>query len=76
MEDKQIFIGKQALVTKALNKSLIGLKGLIVNETKNTFVFRVKDSDKTVLKSGVSLLINGQEYQSNSKRIEERIKSR
>ena len=76
MEDKQIFIGKHAIVIKATNKSLIGLEGVLVNETKNTFVFRVNNSDKTVLKSGVTLLINGQEYESNSKRIEERIKSR
>ena len=71
-----MFIGKHALVTKATNKSLVGLEGEIVNETKNTFVFRVNDSDKIVLKSCVTLSIEGQERKSSSKRIEERIKSR
>ena len=76
MEDKFIFIGKNATVTAAPNKSLVGLNGVIVNETKNSFVFRVNNSDKIVLKSGVTICVDGQEHVSNSKRIEERIKSR
>ena len=76
MDDKHIFIGKHALVTKATNSSLQGLSGVIVDETKNTFVFDINGTKKTVLKSGVVLSIDGSEYVSASKRIEERIKSR
>lgn len=76
MENKHIFIGKNAHVTNAPNKSLIGLSGMIVNETKNTLVFEKNNSHKKVLKNGVTISIDGKEYVSNSKTIEDRIKSR
>lgn len=48
------FIGLDVVVVDANNKSLIGIQGEIVDETKNTFVIQTKSGDKEVLKKGAS----------------------
>ena len=50
------FIGLEVEVIQAKNPSLIGIKGKIIDETKNTFT--IKDhKTKKILKAQVTLLI-------------------
>ncbi|MCF7798722.1 ribonuclease P protein subunit [Candidatus Woesearchaeota archaeon] len=63
---------------EAKNKSYVGLKGIIVNETKNTMALLVDGVEKTILKSGVTFTINQKKINGETivKRTEDRIKSR
>lgn len=73
-------IGLEVEVVEASNKSLVGLKGLIVDETKNTLSIERGDVIKKVLKSQVMLniLFDGQTFQIDGKvlvgRPEDRLK--
>lgn len=73
-------IGLEAEVTDAKNRSLIGLKGLIVDETKSTISIETKDGIKRVIKSQVMLTImfEGRAFQIDGKilvgRPEDRLK--
>lgn len=77
---KHELIGLQIEVVDAKNKDLIGIKGEVLNETKNTITLYQKGKNKTILKSQVTLNIKlgnkivrvkGTEL---TKRPEERIK--
>jgi ribonuclease P protein subunit POP4 len=71
------FIGAQIKIIDATNRSLLGLEGSVLDETKNSF--KIKNSnqeEKTVLKKGVvfmidNIIIKGDEI---IKTPEERIK--
>lgn len=52
---KSEFIGLEAEVVEAANKDLIGLKGTIVDETKNTLVIERQHRVKKLLKNQVTL---------------------
>jgi ribonuclease P protein subunit POP4 len=54
-------IGRLLEVTKARNKSIIGLKGRVINETKNSFTLFVdKKGKKTILKNHlIEVKVNG-----------------
>lgn len=73
-------IGLEAEVTDAKNKSLIGLKGLIVDETKNTISIETKEGIKNVIKAQVMLTVmfEGRAFQIDGKilvgRPEDRLK--
>lgn len=73
-------IGLEAEVVNAENKSLIGLKGLIVDETKNMLSIEKDGVIKKVIKSQVTLNIvfDGQTFQIDGKvlvgRPEDRLK--
>ncbi|MFP4523029.1 MAG: ribonuclease P protein subunit [Candidatus Nanoarchaeia archaeon] len=78
MADKtQSFIGKEAHVVQG-NPSMIGLRGCIVEDTKNTFVLEVAGVTKTVLKKGTVFIINNQKVFGDdvAKRLTDRIKLR
>lgn len=47
-------IGKTIEVINSRNKSLIGMKGIVVDETKNTIVF---NNGKKILKEAVEIKI-------------------
>lgn len=51
-------IGLEVEVVNAKNKSLIGIKGKIVDETKNTFVIETDGKEKNLLKDQVTLIID------------------
>ena len=51
-------IGLDIEVVDAKNKSLIGLKGRIIDETKNTFIIEVDGKEKKLLKDQVTLVID------------------
>ncbi|MBI2665590.1 ribonuclease P protein subunit [Candidatus Woesearchaeota archaeon] len=72
-------VGEEVEVYQAQNKHLLGLKGVIVDETKSTL--KIKDEQgelKILLKKGITIKLTkknqlvGQE--SLAKRMEERIK--
>lgn len=70
---KKELIGTTAEIIGSKNKTLIGIKGKIIEETKNTITF---DNGKKILKSHVTLkigeeLIKGKAIQ---KKPEDRIK--
>lgn len=48
---KQEFIGSKVEIIKSKNKTLIGLSGVIVDETKFTFKIKIINRIKTVLKN-------------------------
>jgi ribonuclease P protein subunit POP4 len=73
------FIGAKIKVINATNKSLQGLEGSIIDETKNSF--KIKNSEqeeKIVLKKGAVFMINNNIIKGDEiiKRPEERIKLR
>ena len=72
------FIGEEIEVVDSTNKSLIGLCGKVVDETKNTIIIEIQGKKIILLKSSISikfrnLLIEGKDI---IKRPEERIKGR
>jgi ribonuclease P protein subunit POP4 len=71
------FIGAKIKVMNATNKSLQGLEGSIIDETKNSFKIKnSKQEEKTVLKKGAVFMINNDTIKGDEiiKRPEERIK--
>jgi len=70
---KKELIGEDIEITDSKNKTLIGIKGKIVEETKNTIIL---DNGKKILKSHVSVrirdkIVDGKTIQ---KKPEDRIK--
>jgi ribonuclease P protein subunit POP4 len=45
------FIGLKTRVVKNTNQDCIGIRGNVIDETKNTLIIRHKDEDKTVVKN-------------------------
>jgi len=45
------FIGLNAKVVKSTNPSYVGIRGGIIDETRNTLVIRHKNQDKVVVKN-------------------------
>ena len=52
---KHELIGLTVKVVEAKNIALVGIKGKVVDETRNTLVIETKDGEKTVLKEQVQL---------------------
>ncbi|MBN2454623.1 ribonuclease P protein subunit [Candidatus Woesearchaeota archaeon] len=48
-------IGKSVRVVEAKNKSLVGIEGSIVDESKNTFTVETEKGRKKMLKEQISL---------------------
>ncbi|USN45957.1 MAG: ribonuclease P protein subunit [Candidatus Woesearchaeota archaeon] len=75
--EKQSFIGKTLRVLSATNESLIGKEGIIVDETKNTFVLET-DGKQWVLPKDIGVFnIAGEKIDGKriNKTIWERIKA-
>ncbi len=72
------FIGSEFKVIRATNKSLEGISGKIIDETKKAFRIRAPDGEKMILKQGTTLMINGKEFRGDAlvQRPEERIKKK
>jgi len=79
---RQELIGLEVEVARCTDPTMEGLKGKIVDETKNTFVILLKDKQKRVRVPKISslfrFLIEGKEYTIDGKEImfrpEDRIK--
>ena len=73
-------IGCEIKVVDALNKSLVGIRGKAVDETKNTITLETAGGIKKILKAQVKIELNDGtkkiiiEGESLAKRPEERIK--
>lgn len=50
-------IGSEAEVIRASNKSLVGLKGKIIDETKNTLVLETGNKTRRILKENITMKI-------------------
>ena len=48
---KDEFIGLQVKIKECKDSSWIGKTGLILDETKNTFLIKIKDKQKTIAKN-------------------------
>jgi ribonuclease P protein subunit POP4 len=70
-------IGEEVEITQSSNATLTGTKGKIIDETKETFTIKTKDKKKKIIKTTVTIRIDGQEIsgQTLTGRPEERIKS-
>jgi ribonuclease P protein subunit POP4 len=44
------FIGLEAMVAKSSNPHVVGIKGKVIDETRNTFIMLHKDQRKVVVK--------------------------
>jgi ribonuclease P protein subunit POP4 len=75
------FIGKTIYVQNSKNKNYIGINGIIIDETKNTFTIISKKKKKIILKNCAEFIFsknNNKKINGNKilKRPEERIKIR
>lgn len=61
---RQELIGAQVTITKANNQELVGLKGIVIDETKHTLVVKTTAGTKRVIKAGVVFMfvIDGTEH--------------
>ena len=64
-------IGKQAEVVESKNRSLLGIKGKIVDETKNTITISIGEKQKKLIKSQIALKINSIIVKPSQRRPEE-----
>jgi RNase P/RNase MRP subunit p29 len=73
---KDEFLGKKIIITKSPMSNQLGVEGLIVDETKYTFLILTGAGEKKVLKSKREFLICGTKIVGDKilKRPEERIK--
>lgn len=73
---QQEFIGEQIEIIQSNNKEQTGIKGKIIDETKNTFKIKTINKTITILKTDKKFKINNQKIDGNkiNKRPEERIK--
>lgn len=77
---QQEFIGKNVEITKSNIKHQEGMKGTIIDETKNTFTVELHTENSArkavIMKKGKTFKINNDQIEGNkiTKRPEERIK--
>ena len=71
-----ILLGKLVEVIQSSNRSEVGLKGIIIEDTKNTIKLRTEKGVKVLVKKNVILMINNKKIDCNSLigKEEERIK--
>jgi len=70
------FIGLDIIITSSKNKTLVGLKGKIINETKNTFEIKTTKETKMIMKNISTFEINKETIQGKkiTKKPQDRIK--
>lgn len=73
-------IGTRVAITHAINASLAGITGTIIDETKHTLVIKTPKGVKRVVKNGITICVdrNGEQHTVNGKSInmspEERVR--
>ena len=55
---KQEYIGTKVKIVDSTNKTLVGLEGTIIDETKNTFKIKTTKGNKNILKNTSTFKIN------------------
>lgn len=71
-----ILLGKQVEVIQSSNRYEVGLKGLVIEDTKNTIKIRTENEVKILIKNNIILKINDRKIDGNLLigKEEERIK--
>ncbi|KYC51707.1 MAG: Ribonuclease P protein component 1 [Candidatus Methanofastidiosum methylothiophilum] len=71
-----ILLGKQVEVIQSSNRYEVGIKGLVVEDTKNTIKIRTEKGVKILIKNSIILMINDKKIDGNLLigKEEERIK--
>ena len=69
-------IGQTVEIVEATNKALLGLKGMVIDESKNMLTIDTERGEKKVIKEHVTLLVQRKKIPGTAlaRRIEERIK--
>ncbi len=75
---KEELIGNQIEVIKSKNKSLEGIKGKIIDETKNTLTIKTNSKIKKIIKNQtiMKIKIKNKILQVNGKEIQQRPEDR
>ncbi len=77
---KEEMIGSSIEIVESNNQTLIGIKGKIIDETKETFTIKTKEKNKKVMKKKITFIIEkkGKKIKINGDKIcfrpEDRIK--
>ena len=71
-----ILLGKKVEVIQSSNRYEIGIKGLVIEDTKNTIKIRTENGVKIVIKNNIILMVNDRKIDGNLLigKEEERIK--
>jgi len=71
-----ILLGKQVEVIQSSNRYEVGIKGLVIEDTKNTIKVRAENGVKILIKNNIILMINDKKIDGNLLigKEEERIK--
>ncbi len=71
-----ILLGNQVEVIQSSNRYDVGIKGLVIEDTKNTIKLRTENGIRILIKNNVILMINGKKINGNLLigKEEERIK--
>ncbi len=74
----QELVGADCEITGAKNASLKGIKGRIINETRNTLTIKTGKGEKTVLKQQVTIMaeINNKKFRIDGAEIDARPEDR
>ncbi|KYC49971.1 MAG: Ribonuclease P protein component 1 [Candidatus Methanofastidiosum methylothiophilum] len=69
-------LGKQVEVKQSSNRYEVGIKGLVIEDSKNTIKVRTENGVKTLIKKNIILIFNNKEINCNLLigKEEERIK--
>jgi len=59
-------VGETAEITEAKNKTLVGVKGRIIDETKSTITIQEGKKTKKIIKEQVKITINGKTIDGNT----------
>lgn len=71
-----ILTGREIEITDSKNKSLIGKKGRVIEETKNTIVMEEKNKRTKIIKTHVKLKILEENEEISGKKLARKIKNR
>lgn len=76
MDEKSEFIGKKIIINQSNQKDLIGIIGVVIDETKNTLTIKTDGKKKQLIKNEITFTIDGKKINGKtvSLRPEERIK--
>jgi ribonuclease P protein subunit POP4 len=71
-----ILLGKKVEVIQSSNRYEIGIKGLVIEDTKNTIKIRTENGVKILIKNNIILMVNDKKIDGNLLigKEEERIK--
>ena len=69
-------LGKQIEVKQSSNRYEVGIKGLVIEDNRNTIKVRTENGVKTLIKNNIILIVNNKEINCNLLigKEEERIK--